>query len=151
MTGMKPPDNRLLDATGAPVQRGPTDVVKEVLAAEPPLDFIFHPKSYFNQNGMRIEENILAHGEFPPGFPKFVAHATAIVKMPDPKEPGGFKKHKEPLTVPLKATTIVEAFAEAPELLQNAAEQYQKHFEENIKGLLAKAGIRKELTKGLAR
>lgn len=131
------------------------DAIK-AMAEAPQPKFILRNQSFFNQHGLRIDESILIDGEFPPDFPRFVAHAVARIKLPMPdgkmlapgQEP---PTHKQPIQVPIPAATIQEAFANAPKLLQEAADGYQKAFEESMTDKAAQAQIAKNLGKGRKR
>jgi hypothetical protein len=116
------------------------------------VQFILTSKSYHNQDGLRIEEHLLVDGAFPPDFPKFVAHGVVTVTLPSNKMLAPGEKppqHRQPIQVPIQADTIQEAFKAAPAVLQQAAEQFQAQFEENMKGKAAQDSIRRQLTKGL--
>jgi hypothetical protein len=128
----------------------------KAMAETPQPKFILRNQSFFNQFGLRIDESLLVDGEFPEGFPRFVAHAVARIKLPLPQgkvlAPGEEGPvHKQPIQVPIPAATIQEAYTNAPKLLQEAADGYQKAFEESLTDKAAQAQISKNLGKGRKR
>jgi hypothetical protein len=127
------------------------DALKKFEAA--PI-FIFKRENYYNQEGLRIEENILISGAFPPDFPRWVAHAVVTVPIPFDKNyrpaPGEKpKEHKQAIFVPVPAVTVEEAYTKAPALLRVEAERFEKHWHENVLGAIAQNIIRKQLTQGI--
>ncbi len=116
--------------------------------------FVMKRENYFNQDGLRIEENILVSGAFPEGFPRWVGHGICTVPLPyapnyRPAPGEQPKKHRQPIAEPVPGNTIEEAFANAPEILKASAERFQKHFLENLVGNIAQNVIRKKLTEGI--
>ena len=134
------------------------EVLAAITAADKPAapeqSFILTSKTYFNQTGLRIEENTLVEGAFPEGFPRFIAHGVVVVELPLPPGaalPPGAKKptHRQPIQVPVAGNTIQEAFANAPAALDAEAQSFQEQFEAHHKDQAAKGQLRKKLTQGI--
>lgn len=135
----------------------PDGVIADALAkfeAEP--NFKMRRENYFDQTGLRIEENILVSGAFPEGFPRWVGHGVCTVPLPFPPNyrpaPGEKpKQHRQPIAEPVPGETLDEAFANAPAILKASAERFEKHFNENVIGGIAQKILRQKLTEGVQR
>jgi hypothetical protein len=134
----------------------PQDAIEAAINALPPVPvkFIVTSKTYFNQDGLRIEHNTIVDGTEPPDFPHFVAHAELKVEIdkgnPSKGVPPRF--HKQPLATPIAAKDIVEAYALAPALLDAECKRAQIEIQrqiDNARTDAAEAIAKKETTRKL--
>ena len=108
----------------------------------PPDPFIIKVVSYQNEMDIIVDHAEVIEGKLPKDAPEYMAKCLLV--LGDPKNP--FKKM---ISSPVTATSLQEAFKNAPAALDVAIKEWMTEMENKAKARIAKESLRKKLTTGL--